>query len=190
MLVVLGLFPFCAATTTGGNVTGIRVDQNQDQIKSEIGIQCDSPLMLAYNTSTYVAPTALQLGFQMYGVAFNNWMVTSSTNIWTVTWDNTSNKLWGVYMVEIYIITTGSGTLLMSASFNEIGTTTFLSDKMGQSNGGTNLPAPYNGLKVVNMSFTLNIHATTTYYLNTYCSWAGSNTAQTGSSYIKFTRIG
>lgn len=186
----IGAVSICAATPTAGNVTGIRVDQNQVQIASGNGIQCLNPLMLTYNTSTYVAPTALQLGFQMYGVAFTNWMVTASTNIWSVTWDNTGNKLWGVYMVEIYIITTGSGSLLMSASFNEIGTTTFLSDKMAQSSGGTNLPAPYLGLKVVNMSFTLNIHVTTTYYLNTYCIWAGSNTAQTGSSYIKFTRIG
>ena len=186
----LGAVSICAATTTGGNVSGIRVDQNSVTIGSDYGIICNSKIKTNYNTLTYSAPTNLEIGFVMYGVAFATWLTTTSTNIWSVTWDNTGDKLWGTFLVEIFIITTGSGTLLISASFNEIGTTTFLSDKMCNGTGTSNLPSPYLGLKTCSMSFTLSIHSTTTYYLNTYISSAGSNVAQTGSSYIKFTRIG
>ena len=187
------------STSTGGisicplstSTCGIHVENTSlDLYGGVAGVKFHNKISTTYNTSTYIARTALQLGFEWFGAPFVTWLTSSITNIWSVVWDGTGDKQWGVFLVEIFIITTGSGTGTFSASLNNSSATAFFPSSRFCQAGSSNLPSPYLGLKVMSMSFVENIFSSTNYFLNTYVVSAGSNIAQLGSSYIKFTRIG
>jgi hypothetical protein len=182
-----------------GNQGGLQGDSNQTigVIGTVATINCDTfksnaPFECGYLQlgTPITAKTNYDIGYvwSVQGSSFNSWNgFTSYGNVYTLVWDGSGDKTYGVWRCDICIATQTSSA--MDSGFVFSTTNNFvINTRSTWSNALTSFGV--NQAQICRLSCTLNItNLTDTYYLNFKINGGSSRSDLTGASQILFTRI-
>jgi hypothetical protein len=170
-------------TTHSSTNCGIRIENST--------IKYNAPFTCNYNTlATRPTKTNNDIGYvwSVQGSSFNSWNgFTSYGNVYTLVWDGSGDKTYGVWRCDICIATQTSSA--MDSGFVLSTTNNFvINTRSAWSNALTSFGV--NPAQIVRLSCILDItNLTDTYYLNFKINGGSSRSDLTGASQILFTRI-
>jgi hypothetical protein len=175
----------------GNSGKTIEVNGNNCTIACD-NFRSDAPFECGYLQlgTPITAKTNYDIGYvwSVQGSSFNSWNgFTSYGNVYTLVWDGSGDKTYGVWRCDICIATQTSSA--MDSGFVFSTTNNFvINTRSTWSNALTSFGV--NQAQICRLSCTLNItNLTDTYYLNFKINGGSSRSDLTGASQMLFTRI-